>query len=309
MAATKARNQKIPQAPRRTSPVLSIQRGWLPYAVGAGVVVIAVALFAVQRNTTTGSAPAGVGLPNASDYHSLLVSQNDPNTLLLGTHQGIYRSSDGGLHWATYRLGGQDAMNLARPSGRGTIWMAGHQVFAKSTDGGDNWQPLQPTSLPSLDLHGFAVDPRNPETVYAAVAGIGLFRSDDGAVKFNQVSLQVGGSVMALAVTARGEILAGDMQRGLLASSDSGKTWREVLNAQLAGLAINPSNPRQILAAGPGIFRSVDGGTHWAQVAHIDAGAGPVTWSPSDPRLAFAVGFDRVLYRSTDAGATWAPVA
>jgi photosystem II stability/assembly factor-like uncharacterized protein len=306
MASTKARNPKIPQAPRKKEPASRIQKRWLPYAVGAAVVVIAVAVFAVQRNTTAGS--AGPGLPNTSDYHSLLVSQNDPNTLLLGTHQGIYRSSDGGRHWTSYRAGGQDAMTLSRPTGNGTIWMAGHQVFAKSTDGGNNWLPLQPASLPSLDLHGFAVDPRDPKTVYAAVAGIGLFRSDDGAVTFKQVSSKVGGSVMALGVTPRGEILAGDMQRGLLASRDGGKTWQETLHAQLAGLAINSSNPQRILAAGPGILRSVDGGKHWAQVARIDAGAGPVAWSPSNPRLAYAVGFDRVLYRSTDGGASWAPV-
>jgi photosystem II stability/assembly factor-like uncharacterized protein len=308
MASTKARNPKIPQAPRQKTLASSIQKRWLPYAVGAAVVVVAVVVFAVQGNTTTGTAPTSAGLPSTSDYHSLLVAADDPNALLLGTHQGIYRSADGGRHWAAYRLGGQDAMNLARPISNGTIWMAGHQVFAKSTDGGNHWQPLQPASLPSLDLHGFAVDPRNPKTVYAAVAGVGLYRSDDSAVTFKQVSLDVGGNVMALGVTPRGEILAGDMQRGLLASRDRGKTWKKVLNAQLAGLAINPSNPQQILAAGPGIFRSVDGGSHWAQVARIAAGAGPVTWSVSNPRLAFAVGFDRVLYRSTDSGAHWAPV-
>jgi photosystem II stability/assembly factor-like uncharacterized protein len=286
-----------------------MQKRWLPYAVGAAVVVTAVAVLVAQRNATTGSAPTSAGLPSTSDYHSLLVAQSDPDSLLLGTHQGIYRSADGGRHWRTYRLDGQDAMNLARPSGNGTIWMAGHQVFSKSTDGGDHWQALRPASLPSLDLHGFAVDPRNPMTVYAAVAGVGLYRSDDGAVTFKQVSVNVGGSVMALGVTPRGEILAGDMQRGLLASRDSGKTWTTVLNAELAGLAINPSNPQQILATGPGIFRSTDSGNHWARVARIDAGAGPVAWSPSNPRIAFAVGFDRVLYRSTDGGASWAPVA
>jgi photosystem II stability/assembly factor-like uncharacterized protein len=308
MASTKARKRKVAQAPRKTPPP-SIQKRWLPYGLSAAVVVIAVAVFAIQHNSTTGSSPAGAGLPNTSDYHSLLIAQNDPDTLLLGTHQGIYRSSDGGRHWAAYRLGGQDAMNLARPSGNGTIWMAGHQVFAKSTDGGDNWTQLQPASLPSLDLHGFAVDPRAPKTVYAAVAGIGLYRSDDGATTFKQVTSRVGGSVMALSVTPGGEILAGDLQRGLLASRDGGRTWKKVLDAQLAGLAINPSNPKRILAAGPGIFRSLDGGVHWAQVARIDAGAGPIAWSPSNPHLAYAVGFDRVLYRSTDGGASWAPVA
>ena len=36
---------------------------------------------------------------------------------------------------------------------------------------------------------------------------------------------------------------------------------------------------------------------------------GPVAWSASDPKLAYVVGFDRTLWRSTDDGATWASVA
>lgn len=310
MAPTKARKPKGPQAPRPAPAAPNTRKRWLPLVAGALFVVVAVVAFAIQRSnsTSTPTTSSGSGLPNTSDYHSLLVAPNDPGTLLLGTHQGIYRSTDGGRHWSGYRLGGQDAMSLARPSRGGTMWMAGHDVFAKSTDGGDNWQPLQPASLPSLDLHAFAADLHNLKTVYAAVAGRGLYRSADGAATFAQVSAEVGGSVMALAVTARGRILAGDMQRGLIASNDAGKTWEQVLDAQLAGLSINPSNPQRILAAGPGIFRSVDGGAHWSQVMRLDAGVGPVAWSPSNPRLAYAVGFDRVLYRSIDGGANWAPV-
>jgi photosystem II stability/assembly factor-like uncharacterized protein len=309
MAATKAQKSKIPQAPRQKAPAPRTANRWLPFAVGAAVVVVAAVALAVQSNPKKQSVLSSAGLPNTSDYHSLLVAPNDPNTMLLGTHQGIYRSTDGGRHWAAYRLGGQDAMNLARPNGKGTIWMAGHQVFAKSTDGGGNWQPLHPASLPSLDLHGFAVDPNDPATMYAAVAGVGLYRSDDNAVTFKEVSRAVGSNVMAMAITSRGEILAGDMGRGLLVSSNGGKTWKTALNAQLAGLAINPSNPQRILAAGAGIFRSIDGGKHWSRVARIDPAAGPIAWSPSNPRLAYAAGFDRVLYRSTNGGATWAPVA
>jgi len=39
---------------------------------------------------------AAAAIPKASDYHSLLVLPSDPNTLLLGTHTGLYRSTDGG---------------------------------------------------------------------------------------------------------------------------------------------------------------------------------------------------------------------
>ena len=78
--------------------------------------------------------------------------------------------------------------------------------------------------------------------------------------------------------------------------------------AQLAGIAINPSKPQTILAAGPGVFRSTDGGAGWSQVLRLRAGAGPVAWSPSSPRVAYVVGFDRTLYRSRDAGANWSAV-
>jgi photosystem II stability/assembly factor-like uncharacterized protein len=186
--------------------------------------------------------------------------------------------------------------------------MAGHDVFARSSDGGESWQMLQPASLPSLDLHGFAVDPHAPSTLYAAVAGIGLFRSTDSGRTFKQVSKSVGGEVMALAVSRAGAILAGDMQRGLLESKDGGTTWRRILNSQLAGLAINPSDPRSILATGPGIQHSADGGKTWKLVKRIDAGAGPVTFAPSNPRIAYVVGFDRILYRSGNGGSTWTAV-
>ena len=110
---------------------------------------------------------------------------------------------------------------------------------------------------------------------------------------------------MALAVTSSGDLLAGDMQRGLLRSSDGGRTWRAALKAQLAGLAINPRNPRLILAAGPGVLRSTDAGRTWAEVLEVPSGAGPIAWSPSDPSRAYVVGFDRTLSRSSDGGATW----
>ena len=198
-------------------------------------------------------------------------------------------------------------MSLARPAGK-TVWMAGHNVFAKSVDGGKSWRPLAPETLPSLDIHAFAVDPRKPRTLYAAVAGIGLFRSVDGGATFSEVSRTVGGAVMSLAVTPGGEILAGDMQRGLLASRNGGRSWRKTLDAAVLGLAVNPSDARVILVVGPGIFRSKDGGKHWTQELELDRSGGPVAWSPSDPRRAYAVGFDRVLYSSDDSGASWASV-
>jgi photosystem II stability/assembly factor-like uncharacterized protein len=301
---------KRPAAPAVRSgakPPLYRQRAFLSLGAVIVAAVIAAVVAVVATRGGGGASGASSGLPDTPDYHSLSVSPEDASSILLGTHYGLYHSSDGGKTWVARGLAGKDAMNLARPSGQ-TLWTAGHYVLAKSTDGGRSWSDVHPAGLPSLDIHGFAVDPRRPSTLYAAVAGRGLYRSNDKGVSFRPVSRDVGGAVMALAVKPTGEILAGDMQRGLLLSRDGGRTWRVVLRAQLLGLAINPENPKRLLAAGPGILFSSDGGQKWSQPLKIDQGAGPVAWAPGNAKIAYAVGFDRRFYRSADGGETWSAV-
>jgi photosystem II stability/assembly factor-like uncharacterized protein len=283
---------------------------WILYLLaGMGVVgiALAVALLGFRGGGDTPSKETSAGLPDTPDYHSLLVDPSEPRRLLLGTHAGLFVSRDGGRHWAFDGLSNDDAMNLARPPGQ-TIWLAGHEVFKKSSDGGKTWSDLHPAGLPSLDIHGFAVDPRRPKTLYAAVAGQGLYRSRNAGRSFSLASHQVGGNVMALAALPDGRILAGDMQQGLLESRDGGGSWKQRLRVQLMGIAVNPSDPKRLLATGAGIALSTNGGRSWRSVLNLPSGAGPVAWSASDPKLAYAVGLDRSLYRSIDRGVSWQAV-
>lgn len=262
-----------------------------------------------------GASPAGAsgsvtptpGLPNTPDYHSLLVDPSDSKKLVLGTHNGLYVSTDGGRSWRFDALARQDAMNLTRSSGK-TIWLAGHDVFKKSADAGRSWRDVRPAGLPHLDIHGFAVDPRRPATLYAAMANVGLYRSTNAGRSFAKVSSRVGGDVMALAAMPDGRILAADMQRGLLESRNGGRSWRTVLTARLYGLAVHPTDPRRVLATSGGIVLSTDGGRSWVATLVLRKGLGPVAWSPGNPRIAYAVGLDRRLYRSVDSGRSWKPV-
>jgi photosystem II stability/assembly factor-like uncharacterized protein len=305
--ATKAkkRSPKPRQIQHAKPPLRAGRRGWLVVSVAGGMLLVGGVLALTMFRS--GGSSVQSGLPNTPDYHSLIVDRADPQKLTLGTHYGLYVSSDGGGHWRPDALAGDDAMNLAQPNSS-TIWLAGHNVFKRSRDNGKTWSDVRPTGLPGLDIHGFAVDPRNPVILYAALAGQGLYRSVDGAKSFQVVSHVVGGSMMALAVLRDGRILAGDMTQGLLASSDGGSSWRKLLAVQVMGLAVSPQRPQRVLASGGGIALSTDGGTSWRSVLNLPRGAGPIAWSPSDSKLAYAVGLDRVLYRSTDAGGSWQPV-
>ncbi len=309
--APTAKKGRAVQAPTWRQTASSRPLVWALAGAGAVAVVALVVGIAVTRSNGGSGRPtaseARAGLPDTPDYHSLMVSPTNANALLLGTHYGLFRSTDGGRTWAPDALGGQDAMNLVRPGGK-TVWVAGHYVLAKSEDGGRTWRNARPRGLSRLDVHGFAADPRNPRTLYAAIAGTGLYRSTDGGSSFSVVSTDVGPAVMALAVLRDGRILAGDMQKGLMISRDAGKTWTQNLRAGLMGLALNPADPKRLLAAGPGVLLSTNGGASWKRVLDIPEGGGPVAWSGSNPKIAYVVGFDRTLYRSADSGQTWSAV-
>lgn len=322
----KQRRAKKRQQVQQPKQAVQETQGWLAgrrgsVIAGASLAIGVAALAAVIYLVSRGGAGAGeepavqaepqaeiTGLPDTPDYHSLLVAPGDPDALVLGTHHGLFNSSDGGKTWSATALAGQDAMNLARAT-QDAVWAAGHLVLAKSEDGGETWEDVRPDGLPSLDVHGFAVDPRDPRTLWAAIAGQGLYRSSDGGRSFSIVSREVGPGVMALGVTPDGRILAGDMQQGVMVSANDGKSWKRVHEAGLMGLAINPKDPRRILATGPGILLSRDGGKTWEEALALADGAGPVAWAPSAPQTAYVVGFDRTLYKTEDGGATWRPIA
>jgi photosystem II stability/assembly factor-like uncharacterized protein len=314
----KAASPRPVQHPQRAAPE---RRGpsRLLWLAAASPLILAAAILAIwlpgrggDSSTPGQNAPAAqaaASLPDTPDYHSLLIDQQDPDHLWLGTHYGLFESTDGGRSWSEAGLSGLDAMNLGRSRSQ-TVWAAGHNMFSKSTDGGASWSNVVPKGLPTLDIHGFAVDPRNPRHLYAAVAGQGLYQSTDGAASFSLVSKTVGAAVMALAVAPDGRILAGDMQRGLLVSRNGGSSWTGVLGEGLMGLTINPKRPTHMLATGSsGVSLSTDGGSSWHVVQPIPDGAGPIAWAPSRPKEAYAVGFDRVLYKSMNGGASWQPVS
>lgn len=313
-SAVKANKRpKKPPHPRQRQTPFARSRV-LPSLAGAGLIALAGLGVLLMRSSgaDTAGAAAAARLPNTSDYHALLIAPDAPDQLVLGTHQGLFRSVDGGRTWVQAELVDRDAMNLARTSSE-AVWAAGHNVLARSRDGGSTWEDVQPAGLPSLDVHGFAVDPESDDRLWAAVAGEGLYRSDDDGASFKLVTREVGAGVMGLEVRPGGQILAADMGlQKLLSSEDGGKTWSTPLDRPVMAVVTSPVEPKLLLAStvgnGAGIVRSNDGGQSWVTVLALPDGAGPIAWSESDPATAYVVSLDRTLFRSTDAGSSWRQV-
>ncbi|HET9620354.1 MAG TPA: hypothetical protein VFP84_03230 [Kofleriaceae bacterium] len=179
----------------------------------------------------------------------------------------------------------------------------------KSTDGGQTWHH---TGLgDAQQIPQIAVDPTNPDRVFAAVLGHPYGPSE---------------------------------QRGVFRSLDGGKTWKRVLyqdaDTGASDLEIDPQHPDTVYAAmwqarlgpaednhqfqgtGGGLYKSIDGGATWhklsrglpANAVQLDLAIAPsrpsrlyVTLTTTDPSE-YATGKGAGFFRSDDGGASWAAV-
>ncbi len=164
----------------------------------------------------------------------------------------------------------------------------------------NRWAPFGPGGGTPL---GLAVDPDDPEVVYAASGT--LYRSADGGETWTGLfgrRLEV----VALDPAHPAAIYVGGDQ--LARSTDGGKTWQVASSLGdslgVTSLAVIPGNPSVVLAgAGSRLLRSADGGSTWSAI-FINSPVTSVVAAPGSPGTAYyADGWG--LHKSTDAGKSW----
>ncbi|HTJ42933.1 MAG TPA: hypothetical protein VL463_12605 [Kofleriaceae bacterium] len=233
---------------------------------------------------------------------------------------GVWKTEDAGRTWQPI-FDGQPTQSIGSiaiaPSNPDIIYVGsgeglhrpdlsvGDGVY-RSGDAGKTWTHVgldDAQQIPQL-----AVDPKDPNRVFAAVLGHPYGPSE---------------------------------QRGVFRSLDGGKTWTRILfkdvHTGASDVAIDPRDPKIVYAAlwearlgpwedkneydgsGGGLFKSTDGGATWKQLtngqpantAQLDVAIAPsnpnrlyVTLSTTE-HADYASGKGNGLYRSDDAGATW----
>jgi len=240
---------------------------------------------------------------------------SQPNVFYIGqVNGGVWKSDDYGRTWtpifdheSTQSIG---AIAVA-PSNPDTIYVAsgeglhrpdlsiGNGIY-KSTDAGKTWTHLGLRD--GFQIPALAIDPRDPNRVFAAVLGHPYGPSEE---------------------------------RGLFRSTDGGQTWQKVINKDentgASDVEIDPSNPDTIYASmwearegpwedgnlfngnGGGLFKSSDGGTTWHPLTNglpKDLSQINVAIAPVDSRRLYATiamsSGKLAFYRSDDAGDSWA---
>ena len=286
------------------------QSRWLMVA-GVLIVFFAAVWIVFSSRQSNKNSMLPISRLSTNDFHSLAFSPTEPETVFFGHHDGLLVSQNGGKDWQPTTLTNTDAMVLGvPPSSPLTIYAAGHNVFVKSTDGGKTWQSV-PANLPSLDIHAFAVDPENPNTVFAYVVSFGLFGSEDGGVNWEALSLSIPSSIHSLAVGKEEQTLyAAAGGAGLWQSQDGGRTWARVQNIPSNGLitvACVRANGRlyvTTLDPAAGLYYSDDGGQTWASTGLNDTLLA-IAISPLDPDHIIVVNDQGEIFASRNGGISW----
>ena len=242
---------------------------------------------------------------------------SQPNVFYVGqVNGGVWKSDDFGRTWtpifdheSTQSIG---AIAVA-PSNPNIIYVAsgeglhrpdlsvGNGIY-KSADAGKTWTHLGLRD--GLQIPALAIDPRDPNRVFAAVLGHPYGPNEE---------------------------------RGLFRSTDGGQTWQKVIykdeNTGASDVEIDPSNPDVVYAsmwearegpwedndevngAGGGLFKSTDGGSTWHPLTNglpKDLAQIYVAIAPSDSRRLYATlgaaSGALAFYRSDDAGESWSKV-
>ena len=163
-----------------------------------------------------------------------------------------------------------------------------------------------------------AVDPSNPNALYAGTSGGGVYKStnaggtwapaNSGLTYLDQVSALVVDPTTPATVyagTASGTNSAG----GIFRSTNAGGTWASIntglLNTRVQAIAMALSTPATLYAATyGGLFKTVDHGTTWADTGLTTQPVWAVVVNPVNPATLYA-GTGGKVYKSTDSGGTW----
>lgn len=238
------------------------------------------------------------------------VHPTDPNVVLAGTSDGVYRSTDRGRTFARANFpakGIQIWSFLVDSRNPKLIYAGGSPItMFRSEDCGETWVELPNPGMPDRAVMPFACrvmrmaqHPSKPGTIYAALEVNGVMRTDDGGEHWVDCSRDL--LRLAQLPHLKSKIVSDTYNEGMLDGH---------------AIAISPADPdKVIVAVRMGLFETTDAGETWQD---MEVGRfSPTTYgrdikvSPQDPNTLYAAlsvaaaSKDGGVFRSTDKGQTW----
>ena len=232
----------------------------------------------------------------------------------------LYKSSDGGVSWATVSSPIPYPTTLAAGVASGFVYTGGVGSFCRSADSAATWTCSQFPGFPTRVVEVPGGDPGAAPHIVAASEGR-VYVSRDGGATWTRAGGELASDyVVAVASDASGSLALAGTATQVFRSQDLGDSWTPasagLRSSWITALAVDPQDPSRVWTAAhgfagspkSGLFRSADAGLSWS-LSNGPAG------SPSVSALLIGSGHPSTLYagaaggsavyRSDDEGEHW----
>ena len=223
-------------------------------------------------------------LEKAHGFKTLVYSPSDPNVVYAGMVKfgpggkvgdgdsfGVYKSTDGGVSWVAKNSGLEHSTRninciTVHPLNPDIAYIGtAHDGAFKTTDGGENWVAIS-NGLMSLDVRSLAIDPKDPEVVYAGLGeGAGIYKTTNGGELWEGINYGI--RVECPSYLQRvGQVRPGVSlvkPKRLIGADYYSLPWTSIRS-----IVIDPVDTQIIYAADfyLGVYMSTDGGASWTTI-------------------------------------------
>ena len=283
------------------------------------VVLVIIALIRFLGNNSSNQAANQLyPVRSITHAHGLAVDIADPSKLYIATHHGLLVLMN---EKDLYKVGKSedDYMGFSlHPSDADVFFSSGHPSrggnigFQKSEDSGFTWKKISSGAYGPVDFHAMAVSQTNPDVIYGWYQG-NLQRSDNGGKSWDIVNSKLP-HIITLATNPNDEniVYAATIQ-GLMVSDNKGKDLKQLSSdlagAQVSGIAVNPSNPNDMLSFSGklGMAKSTDAGKTWQSVTEKFNDQTPlyIAYDNQNPNVVYTITEAQKIYKSIDGGNNW----
>lgn len=228
----------------------------------------------------------------------------------------IFRTRDGGRNWDNLpAMHGNSIRALAMYKGNSKVLVAGalNGVF-RTNDGGDTWERLSPANSSDIkNIESIAVDPKDPNTVYAGTWHLAWKTSDGGAnwQHINKGMIDDSDVFSVIVDHDNPSVVFASACSGIYKSETAGNLFAKIQGIPFSArrtrvLKQDPTNENIVYAGTTeGLWKSTDLGKVWKRVSNPEVVVNDVLIDPRDSNRVLLATDRSGVMASTDGASNW----